>query len=126
MWWAPFVGIPYGTGPGELTCWSLVCRIYAERLGVELPAYGDISAKDLIAVARAMRAPQERWRPVEAPSPYDVVLMRHSETRGAGHVGVMVDARRLIHVQRATASVVVPVGHFSVAGKILGYRRYQA
>lgn len=125
MWWADYIGIPYGTGPGEATCWSLVCRIYSDQLGVDLPRYGEISAKDLIAVARAMRAPQERWRPVEAPAAYDVVLMTH-RAGGAGHVGVMVDAKRLIHVQRATASVVVPVGHLSVSGKILGYRRYVA
>jgi len=55
MWWAPFVGIPYGTGPGELTCWSsCLPESMPSGSGVELPAVLAISApRSLIAVARA-------------------------------------------------------------------------
>ena len=55
-WWDSYIGLPFGEGPGEVTCWSLVVRVYAERLGVTLPAYGEISAHDLACVARAMEA----------------------------------------------------------------------
>lgn len=130
MWVAPYVGLPFGEGPGEVTCWSLVARVYADRLGIELPAYGEISASDLLAVARAMDAGQGRapWAAVDVPRAHDVCLMRSGQGGGRRvvHVGVMADPAHVLHVEAASAAVVVPVTHFSVAGRILGYRRYSA
>lgn len=124
-WFAPYVGLPFGDQAPAVTCWGLVCRIYAEQLGIELPAYGEIPACDLLRVARAMRAgSDDGWMPIDRPRPFDVVLMRAPQG-GASvvHVGVMIDALRMIHVEAATAAVIVPVRHWSVTGRILGYRR---
>lgn len=129
-WAGAYVGLPFGDGPGEVTCWSLVRRVYAERMGIDLPEYGEISASDLLAVAREMEAGQARapWLPVTAPVDGDVCLMRSGQGGGRRvvHVGIMADARHVLHVEAASAAVVVPVTHFSVAGRILGYRRYGA
>ena len=38
-------------------------------------------------------------------------------------VGVMVDSQRVLHVEEAAAAGVVPITHFSVAGRIVGFRR---
>lgn len=125
MWAAQYVGLPFGDGAGEVTCWGLVRRVYADHLSVDLPAYGEISARDLLRVARAMNAGKDDgWRSVAPPQAFDVCLMR-SPQGGASvvHVGVMVDANRVLHVEAATAAVIVPVSHFSVAGRILGFRR---
>lgn len=129
MWWAPYIGLPFGEGPGEVTCWSLIARVYRDRLGVDLPAYGEISARDLARVARRMGADSavEPWLPVSAPRALDVAIMRSG--RGGNmicHVGVMVNASGLLHVEEATASVVVPINHYSVRSRIAGFRRYQA
>lgn len=124
-----YVGLSFGEGPGAVTCWGLVRRVYADCLGVELPSYGEISARDLIQVARAFAAGQaaEPWRAVcGAPRVLDVVLMRGP--RGGHHVvhvGVMVDQARLLHAEAATGAVVVPTRHISVAGRITGYRRWR-
>jgi len=125
-WWAAYVGLPFGEGPGQVTCWSLVCRVYADRLGVELPPYGEISARDLLRIAKAMDAGKDDgWRAVAPPAPFDVCLMRSGQGGGASvvHVGVMIDPARVLHVEAASAAVVVPVTHYSVAGRIVGYRR---
>lgn len=129
-WVAAYVGLPFGEGAGEVTCWSLVRRVYSERMGIDLPEYGEIPASDLLAVAREMEAGQRLapWRAVDAPLMGDVCLMRSGRVGGRRvvHVGVMVDASHVLHVEAASNAVVVPVTHFSVAGRIMGYRRYGA
>lgn len=127
-WWGRYIGLPFGEGPGEVTCWGLVRRVYANHLGVDLPEYGEISARDLVRIARAMgRGKDDGWRAVEQPQPFDVCLMRGSS--GAAvvvHVGVVTLPGFILHVEAASAAVVVPVGGFSVAGRIMGYRRLAA
>lgn len=127
-WWSEYVGLPFqdgGRGPQAYDCWGLVVRVYQDRLGIALPSYGEISARDLARIARAMEAGKDDgWQVIETPQALDVALMRSG--RGGQrvvHVGVMVDARRVLHVEEAAAAAVVPVAHFSVAGRIIGYRR---
>lgn len=130
-WWAGYVGLPFadgGRGPEAYDCWGLVRAVYARELGIELPAYGEISARDLARVSRAMGTGQAEdcWRVVESPRPHDVVLMRAAAgSRAVVHVGVAVDPHRLLHVEAATSAVVVPMAHLSVAGRITGFRRYR-
>lgn len=124
-WWAPYIGVEYGEEPGRFTCWSLVRQVYADQLGVTLPEYGEIEASDLLRVARAMDAGQgdDGWIEVLEPQEYDVILMR--SPRGNGrvvHVGVVAGGGCL-HVEQSTATCLVPLQHFSVAGRIKGFRR---
>jgi cell wall-associated NlpC family hydrolase len=131
-WWDSYIGLPFGEGPGEVTCWSLVVRVYAERIGVTLPAYGEISAADLARVARTMEADKDAgWVPPAKPAAFDVALMRGT---GAGigtgrrvvHVGVLTDPDHILHVEAASAAVRVPLSHWSVSGRLLGFRRLVA
>lgn len=124
-WWEQYVGLPFGQGPGEETCWSLVCRVYADQLGVHLPAYGEISASDLLRIARAMgQGKDDGWVKPREPAAFDVCLMRSGQGGNAVvHVGVVTIPGQILHVEAASAAVVVPVTHFSVAGRIMGYRR---
>lgn len=128
VWWGPYVGLPFGEGPGQVTCWGLVRRVYADHLAIDLPAYGEISARDLVRIARAMAAGKDDgWCVPELPAPFDVCLMRGSSGGAVVvHVGVVTEPGRVLHVEAASAAVVVPVGHFSVAGRIMGYRRLSA
>jgi cell wall-associated NlpC family hydrolase len=130
-WWASYVGTPFrdgGRGQDGLDCWGLVVACYRDILGVELPGYGEISARDLARVARAMSTGKDDgWRPVDDPVAMDVALMRAGNGgRLVVHVGVMVDRDRVLHTEAGTAVVVVPVKHFSIAGRIAGYRRLAA
>jgi cell wall-associated NlpC family hydrolase len=127
-WAAAFVGLPFvdgGRGPAAFDCWGLVRAVYAARLGVDLPSYGEISARDLARVARAMRGGQDvGWRSVDTPAELDVVLMR--PTSGGdftAHVGVCLGGGQVLHTEPATGSLIMPVTHMYLAGRIRGYRR---
>lgn len=125
-WWSALIGRPFGTGPGEDTCWSLVRRVYAAQLGRDLPEYGEISARDLLRVTRAMEdGKDDGWTVPANPQEFDVVLMRSPRGGPAVvcHVGLLTDASHVLHVEAATACVRVPLRHPSVAGRILGFRR---
>lgn len=129
-WAAAYVGLPFVDGGRDrrgVDCWGLVRLVYAAERGIDLPSYGEISAADLLALARAFTAGAQgaHWPETLHPHPFDVAVMRSGQGhRGIVHVGVMVDARRVLHVERATDSVIVPITHHSVAGRIMGFRRY--
>lgn len=98
--------------------------MYSDQLGVDLPTYGEISAADLVRVSRKMENSKDEGWVQCGPEPLSVVLMTTTSTgRRIAHVGVMVDDRRVMHVMQSTMTAVVPVTHFSVAGRIVGYRR---
>ena len=119
-WWGQYIGLPYA----DAHCWELVRRVYADRAGVALPSYGEIDARQLVAVARAIEtgAAGDRWIPATHPQELDVALMRGRSR--VWHVGVMVGPRHVLHTEQATNAVVVPLSHPLVAGRITGYRRY--
>ena len=120
QWWAKYVGTPYA----EAHCWELVRRVYAAERGVDLPSYGEIDAAKLVDVARAMAGAQaaEIWTPVRHGEAFDVALLRGRAQ--VWHVGVMVGPRHMLHTERATNAVVVPLSHPLITGRVTGYRRY--
>ena len=120
QWWAKYVGLPYE----EAHCWELVRRVYAAERDIDLPTYGEIDAAKLVEVARAMAEAQaaEIWSPVQQGEAFDVALLRGRAQ--VWHVGIMVGPRHILHTERATNAVVVPLAHPLIAGRVTGYRRY--
>lgn len=127
-WTGDYVGIPFADGGRDRNgcdCWGLVALVYREQLQIELPAYGDISAHDLVQVASKISAgadDAEVWLPVTEPRMYDVVVMRAWGERIAGHVGIYVDGS-VLHSEAKTDTVMVPLSHFTVVRRIVGFRR---
>ena len=126
--WGKYIGVPFVDGGRDLAgfdCWGAIWLAYAER-GIDLPDYGEISALDLRRVAREIEGGQEAWQPVEEPREFDVVLLRLYNRRWIGHVGLMVDGRRMLHTEKACSAVVVPLNHYTVRDRIAGFRRFAA
>lgn len=122
-----YIGLPFGTGPGQVTCWSLVRRFYADEFDIDLPEFGDIDPRDLVRVAREMRRGDEGliWREAASPVTGDLVVMRSARGgRAVCHVGILAECRRVLHAEEDTGSVLVPVDHYTIRGRIAGYRRY--
>ena len=117
-WWASYIGVPYA----ECHCWELVRRVYAEHLDVRLHPFAEIDPKDLRGVAREIGNGARDWTPVETPAPFDVVVMRLH--RLPIHVGIVTRPGWLLHTERETDAVHVPLGHVTVAGRIVGFRRW--
>lgn len=145
-WLSRYVGIPFGSGSGQLTCWGLVRRVYAEQLSVVLPDHAEVSDRYVTAMARLRRngaTPEEvraarsavaeemerghtseNWVESQQPECFDVVLMTNIHSGRVGHVGVYVGGGRLLHTEAQTGSCIVPTNHISVSGRITGFRRY--
>lgn len=128
-WFAPYVGLPFGDGPGEVTCWGLVVAVYRDLHGIALPSYGEISSRDLLRVVRAMEADSaiDPWHPATNPAAFDVALM--AGPKGGPHiyhVGLVIDARRIIHAVEGSDTAILPLNHFSIAGRMRGFRRHEA
>ena len=137
-WTDNFVGLPYVDGGRDrrgCDCWGLVRLVFAERAGIELPGYGDTSAADLSAVAREVAdgAEKDPWRPVfrHDVRAFDVVVMAGrfrsggSHRRAAVHVGVMADTMRVLHVEKRTAAVLMPLTHQFIRHRLLGIYRHK-
>jgi len=131
-WLNRYVGAPFvscGRTVAGLDCWGLVRLIYAQELGMELPSYGEISAHDLVRVSREITDGKDGdvWADVAKADlkAFDVVVMRYHGSRRIGHVGVLADATTMIHVEEASAAVVVPLAHFTIRERIACFRRHR-
>ena len=128
-WTSKFVGVPFIDGGRDIRgvdCYGLVYLVYREVLGIELPGYGEISAHDMARASHRIRTDSAMapWVPVTGPAQaMDVLVMRGRPL----HVGVMVDAGHVLHVEAATASVIVPVDRSpQVRWRRLSLHRHEA
>lgn len=135
LWVERYIGIPFadeGFGFSGSHCWGLVRLVLLTERRIDLPAYGEISASDLLSASRTMGAQSiaEPWLPVVGPrSVFDVVLMRsRPDGHGLmlGHVGIMVDGENLLHIEKHTDSVCVPIEHPSVRHRLAATFRHKA
>lgn len=132
-WAAKYVGIPFvdnGATRYGCNCWGLVRLVLSTERCIEVPTYGEISAADLVAAARAMRrdAGCAPWMRVSVPAPFDVVLMTAMEERDrlVGHAGIMSSNTDVLHVEKATHAVNIPITYPQVRYRIVGFYRHSA
>lgn len=124
---ARFLDIPYRLGGADFDgcdCYGLVRLYHRAALGVDLPAYpGAEIAVDRaeISAAAAGRGP---WAPVARAEigRGDVVLMSGG---AALHCGVMMDARRFLHVAMFGFSELGDVTAAEYAARLRGVYRWR-
>jgi cell wall-associated NlpC family hydrolase len=137
-WPSRYVGRPFDDHDGAqgAHCWGLVRRVFEAERGILLPAYGAISASDMVAMAREVRdaIAHGPWMMVPAgqETEFDVALFNGWVTYPDGderyepnHVGIFALARNVLHVERATAAVHIPLTHKSLARRYAGAWRYR-
>ena len=133
LWCQKYVGLPFldgGRTTRGIDCWGLVRLVFAEEKGIELPTYGDVSASDLRAIAEAIEAEIEKhetWLPAHPalPQPFDVVIMKRREK--PVHIGVLVTESKMLHVEEATAAIIVDLDGRTIkqrVSKILRHRSF--
>jgi cell wall-associated NlpC family hydrolase len=130
MSWAhAYVGLPFapfGLGPRAYNCWGLVRQVLADRHGINVPPYGDLGADDLAGIADRMGAPPLEWSEVARPRAFDVMLAAQRPASVVPlHCGIMVDARRVLHIAEATNACVMALDHPHLAGRVLGFWRHR-
>jgi cell wall-associated NlpC family hydrolase len=129
-WIERYVGIPFIDGGRDwngLDCWGLVRLVLKTECQIDVPSYGEISADDLSAIAREVAGEilKEPWHPTINPQMFDVAVMhRHV---APVHVGIIVAANplRMLHVERATHVVFIPVMHATIVQRRLSYFRHR-
>lgn len=119
--------------PAGFNCWHLVRDVMRARKAIELPAYGETDARDLMAVARSYRGRlADPWaRVTDAPRAFDVVVMqalaringRHE--RLPMHAGIMISDRLMMHCEKGIDTAIVPITHPSVKFRLVAFYRHK-
>ena len=139
-WAGWYVGIPFvdlGRDRDGCDCWGLVRLVIAEQRGFLLPSlatgYGsEANVPGVVSEVEAARANGD-WRKIEAGQerPFDVVEMSlPARVDGSWifaplHVGVVVAAGWLLHVERATATMLARYDEDQgVRRRVLGFWRH--
>lgn len=114
-WSSAYVGIPFrerGRDRAGLDCWGLVRLVLAEQRGIEVPSFvTDYSGDDGQEIAALIAA--NRGIGSEIPSgdeqPFELALFRMPCGGGLlpWHVGIVVDAGRVLHTTRYLGASVI-------------------
>ncbi|MGA9723298.1 MAG: NlpC/P60 family protein [Candidatus Binatus sp.] len=143
-WVNDYVGLPFrslGRDRAGVDCWGLVCLVYREQFGREIPAYSESYASaydraEIDALIRGATATPD-WQRVERGKEAlgDLVLIRCGGR--PTHVGIVVDPRekKFLHSQgeppsfagqmrSATPSCTDRWDELTWRNRILGFYRY--
>ena len=124
-----YIGIPFlknGNDREGCDCWKLIVMVYREQLGIDLPDYAEIFVDDSLAslrrVARTMKEERLKWRQVQTPIPYDVILLRIDGL--VCHAGLVIDRRRMLHIMDGTDSTVEEFTGLQWKQRVDGFYRW--
>lgn len=126
MWPSEYLPIPYeraGRSRSGADCWGLVCLIYRDRRGIELPGFQYSSlteARSHIAVGMAGTG----WREVDAPAALDVALFQF--VGHPLHVGVVIGPEMpgdMIHAMQGVGVSVEPFRGKRWGSRLCGFWR---
>lgn len=131
-----YVGIPFvdhGRDRKGCDCWGLVRLVHLLEAGIELPSHSEISARELLAVARRIRAGSvsKVWVDVAhlPRQALDVVLMKRAEDDGkrAWHLGILTNSKTILHTEDGVDSHLAPLDDDNVwlRRRIVGFRRHR-
>lgn len=128
-WSDDYVGLPYadlGRDRSGADCYGLACIVYEERLGISLASYAGAyaSAAEQAEVAALLEAAESRlpWRRVGDVAPFDLLLFRRGRLRS--HVGIAVDARRMLHMEERSHACIARLDEPRWSARFLGGFRH--
>lgn len=132
QWASGYVGVPFaehGRSPHGWDCWGLVWWCFKEHLAVILPSFAADyrDPADAAEIARVMASRMSDWRaigPGVRPRLGDVALLRVG--RWPGHVGLVMDRRRMLHVERNIRTQFEDYDGPMWARRLLGLYRHRA
>lgn len=112
-WADAYVGQP---GEGERPCWLLVRRVWAERAGLFFPRYEGEEAAETIRreAARFIEIMPGEERELDAVLMNSPVKTAKGWERAELHIGVVVAAGMVLHVQQGELARVEPMKRLGV------------
>jgi cell wall-associated NlpC family hydrolase len=112
-WTSDYIGIPYADGGRShlgCDCWGLVWLIYKEQFGIELPSYSNdyITAEDKVDISKLINGELGIWTSIDLANSSigDLILMKYADGY-PGHIGLLLDKTRMIHVHKGIDTVIV-------------------
>jgi probable lipoprotein NlpC len=130
-WSAGFVGLPWkerGRSREGVDCYGLVVLAFRETHGVELAgfdeAYASVGEQAEISALIAGNAERWPWQQAPSPRPFDVALFRRGRLQT--HVGIVVDANRMLHIDQKCEAVIEAFTSGRWRHRLLGFYRHAA
>lgn len=124
------VGVPFldrGRDYAGWDCWGCLRCGIRDVLGVDIPSYAAHyrTARDQRRIAALMERDRPAlWTEVAAPAPMDGILLRIDGR--PTHVGLVIDGRRFLHVERGIDTVLEDFGGVQWRERVLGFYRLRA
>ena len=129
-----YIGIPFvdnGNTRKGCDCWRLVVMVYQDHLNIDLPDFDGLcidrtGATALLSSLRRIRAKiceyKEKWKRVENPQPYDVIILRNSDD--LYHCGIAINRREMLHTMEGIDSAIEDFTGLYWKDRIEGISRY--
>jgi len=140
VWAGDYVGIPFvdlGRDRDGCDCWGLVRMILAERAGLVLPCWAtayesEANRQRVLGLAEDQKS-DGPWRRIEPPAErtFDVVELTQPVRSVDGwrflaiHAGLVVTPGWLIHVERATAALLVDYRRLPMRNRVVAFWRHR-
>lgn len=127
-WWDTYRRIPYLSGGRShkgVDCYGLIYLVYAEQLGINLPAYTDVytDAEKTEQTDTIIRAHMgEDWNTVQTPEAFDVILLRIGHR--VCHIGLIYRSGWMIHCLAGSQVTCERYNGITWKNRIVGFCRY--
>ena len=145
-WATRYVGLPFlerGDTIRGVNCLGLCRLVYKERLGIEISDYGDVGAMEFAAIARTVQtnAFQDPWITIWRSDTYEMLprleafdgILMYARLREVAcgqravvHMGIMLDNKHLLHVEKGIDSVIRPITHKTIRHRIFAVIRHKS
>ena len=121
-----FVGTPFkekGRDCNGVDCWGLVYLVYKKFKKINLPTYSDsYTLADKKEIQRLISGEKSKWKKVENPQIFDVLLFRINGT--VSHTGIFVGKGKFIHALEDVGVVVESIYSVLWRKRLVGVYRY--
>lgn len=124
-----YVGLPFaerGRSRAGLDCWGLVCLVYREHLGIELPHHAEdyVSTADREALRRLVEDGRSAWREI-APAKARCFDLVEISNVGVPHIGMVAGPGLMLHIEAGADSVIEALGSARIARRVRGFFRHE-
>lgn len=131
-WTDLYMGIPFkpdGRDRNGLDCYGLICLIYKEQLGIEIPDYKGIFENNcfttLKKVAQIIKEDKDKgWTVISKgeQKEFDGIVLRTGKFQW--HLGVVVNSMNMIHIIQGAEVIVEPYESLLWKHRVAEFRRY--
>jgi len=119
-WVEKYIDIPFA----EYNCWQLICLVYREQFGIQIPTFKDEykHALDRENIGKIYEREMCLWTPVDVQQLSDIIVLR---VQGQPwHAGLVLSDTDMLHTERGLNSVIERYNGHIWKNRIIGFYRY--